>query len=151
MKEGKPAPLFSAQDQNGEIHNLSQYKGKWVLLYFYPKDNTPGCTVEAENFRDELPEFTKRNVQIIGVSTDSVESHKKFAEKFNLEFPLLADTEKKIVEAYGVWGEKKFMGKTYMGTARSSFLINPDGVLVKIYEKVKPKEHAKEVLQDLDG
>lgn len=150
MNINEKAPEFQVLDQEGQTQKLSNYKGKWVLLYFYPKDNTPGCTTEAEHFRDALQDFEKRNVQILGVSTDSVESHKKFADKFNLNFPLLADTEKEIVSAYGVWGEKKFMGKTYMGTNRDSFLIDPEGTIAKVYEKVKPKEHVQEVLADID-
>lgn len=150
IRENKKAPAFSGVDQHGEKHALKNYAGKWVLLYFYPKDNTPGCTTEAENFRDHLKKFKNRNLEVIGVSTDSVESHKKFADKFKLKFPLLADTDKKIVEKYGVWGEKKFMGKTYMGTMRHSFLIDPDGKVRKVYDSVKPKEHAQEVLKDLD-
>ena len=145
----KQAPELSIPDQHGNVHTLSQYKGKWVLLYFYPKDNTPGCTKEAELFQGALTDFKKHNTVVLGVSPDSVESHKKFAEKFSLEFPLLADVEKSVVTAYGVWGEKKFMGRTYMGTMRTSFLIDPEGKVVKVYENVKPKEHTDEVLADL--
>lgn len=150
MNINEKAPAFEVLDQDGKAQKLSDYKGKWVLLYFYPKDNTPGCITEAEHFRDAAQDFEKRNVQVLGVSTDSVESHKKFADKFNLNFPLLADTDKEVVNAYGVWGEKKFMGKTYMGTNRDSFLIDPDGNIAKVYEKVKPKEHVQEVLADID-
>lgn len=145
----KKAPTFKGVDQNGNEHMLSDYAGKWILLYFYPKDNTPGCTIEAELFRDHIDAFGEKDVVILGVSPDSVKSHQKFSEKFDLPFPLLADEDKKIIETYGVWGEKKFMGRTYEGVYRNSFLINPEGVVVKVYENVKPKLHAEEVLKDL--
>jgi len=131
------------------MHSLSDYRGQWVLLYFYPKDDTPGCTTEAVGIKYSFPEFKKLNIQALGVSTDSVASHKKFATKFDLPFPLLADTEKKVVNDYGVWGAKKMMGHEYDGIFRTSFLINPDGKIAKIYEKVKPDGHAEEVLKDL--
>lgn len=143
------APAFSLPDQHGKIHALSDYHGQWVLLYFYPKDDTPGCTTEACRFRDHLPAFTKQNVVIIGVSVDGAKSHEKFAQKYQLPFTLLADEDKKIVNAYGVWQQKKFMGRQYTGIARTSFLINPQGMITKIYEKVKPPIHALEVLADL--
>ena len=146
---GKRAPAFSASDQEGTKHTLSGLKGSWVLLYFYPKDDTPGCTKEACSFRDALPKFKTRQVRVLGVSIDSVKKHQKFALKFKLRFPLLSDEERKIVNDYHVWGEKKFMGRQYMGTFRMSFLINPAGKIVKVYEHVKPEEHPKEVLADL--
>ena len=149
MKNGTLAPDFSLPDQNGKRHRLRDYRGEWVLLYFYPKDMTPGCTAEACAVRDEWPQFEKLDVRVFGVSTDSVKSHAKFAEAYDLPFTLLADTEKKAVEAYGVWGKKKFMGREYLGTKRMSFLIDPKGKVAKIYEKVKPREHAAEVLRDL--
>lgn len=149
LKIGNKAPTFSLPDQDGKIHSLSDYQGKKVLLYFYPKDDTPGCTTEACNFRDEYEEFQKIGLVILGVSADSVKSHKKFAEKFNLNFPLLADEDKKLCEAYGVWGLKKFMGREYMGIARTSFLIDENGNLEKIYEGVKPPVHAEEVKADI--
>ncbi len=149
LKVGDIAPEITLADQDGTMRSLSQYKGQWVLVYFYPKDSTPGCTTEACSLRDSFPSFDKHTCVVLGVSTDSVESHKKFASKFNLPFILLADTEKKTVADYGVWGEKKFMGRTYMGTARTSFLINPQGFIYKIYEKVNPSTHAKEVLVDI--
>lgn len=145
------APDFTLSDQNNTTHTLSDYKGKWVLLYFYPKDDTPGCTVEACSVRDNFLQLKKRGVVVFGVSTDTVSSHKKFEQKYALNFPLLADEEKKVVNAYVVWGEKNFMGKTYMGTHRTSFLINPEGTIAKIYEKVNPKTHIQEVLTDLSS
>lgn len=146
---GKTAPAFTLPDQDGTKHTLKDYRGKWVLIYFYPKDDTPGCTKEACALRDEFPAFGKLKAKIFGVSADTVASHKKFATKYKLPFTLLADPEKKMIEAYGVWGKKKFMGREYMGIARSSFLINPEGKIVKIYEKVNPLTHADEVLADL--
>lgn len=149
VTEKKPAPDFTLPDQNGKEHTLSEYLGKWVLLYFYPKDDTPGCTVEAETMRDNLTTFKRAGTVVFGISPDSIKSHTKFADKFKLTFSILSDEDKKIVKKYGVWGKKKFMGREYMGVERSSFLINPDGVVVKVYAKVKPAEHAKEVLADL--
>jgi peroxiredoxin Q/BCP len=146
---GQKAPEFTLPDQDGIDHSLSDYKGKWVLLYFYPKDNTPGCTIEACTIRDQFKDFKKIDAVVLGVSTDSVKSHKKFADGFNLPFTLLADENKEVVGKYGVFGEKKMMGKTYMGTKRSSFLIDPSGKVAKVYEKVKPETHAEEVLADL--
>ena len=149
IKVGSKAPKFSLQDQNGATHTLSQYQGKKVLLYFYPKDDTPGCTVEACSMRDNLSVFNTITLAVVGISTDGVASHKKFADKFQLNFPLLSDEAKIVVEAYGVWGKKSFMGKEYMGTNRMSFLIAPDGTIAKIYPKVKPDEHAAEVERDV--
>jgi peroxiredoxin Q/BCP len=149
LKEGDPAPDFSAAANGGGKISLADYKGRNVILYFYPKDDTPGCTKEACAFRDGFSEFKKRGAVILGVSTDSVKAHDKFVEKFTLPFPLLADEDKKIVEAYGVWGEKKFMGRKYMGTHRATFLIDGEGVIKKIWPQVKPDEHAAEVLAAL--
>ena len=146
---GKKAPSFTLPDQNGKEHSLADYKGKWVLLYFYPKDDTPGCTIEACTIRDQFKDFKKIGAVVLGVSTDSVASHKKFAAKFELPFTLLADVNKEVVGAYGVFGEKKMMGRAFMGVRRTSFLINPDGNIAKVYEKVKPPEHAGEVIADL--
>ena len=143
------APDFTLPDQDGKSHTLSDYQGKWVLLYFYPKDNTTGCTAQACAIRDEFPAFGKLKVKVLGLSVDPVKSHKKFAEKYELPFTLLADEEKKIVKKYGVWAKKKFMGREYMGTLRTSFLIDPKGKITKIYEGVKPELHAEEVLKDL--
>lgn len=143
------APLFTLVDQNNEKQSLKDYRGKKVLLYFYPKDDTPGCTTEACSFRDHLNDFKKYDVQVLGVSCDSLESHKKFAQKFKLNFPLLADTEKEVVQKYGVWGEKSMYGRKYMGVFRDSFLIDEKGKIVKHYQKVKPAEHIEQVLKDL--
>jgi len=148
-KEGQLAPDFTLPDQNGETHALSRQRGKWVLLYFYPKDDTPGCTKEACMIRDNLPHFGKLGADVFGISVDSVASHKKFAEKYALPFTLLSDEEKTVVERYGVWGKKKFMGREYMGTSRTSFLVDPEGKIAKVYEDVKPETHAEEVLKDL--
>lgn len=146
---GKTAPDFALLDQDGKSHSLKEYKGKWVLLYFYPKDDTPGCTIEACTIRDQFADFKKIKAIVLGVSTDSVASHKKFATGYNLPFTLLADEHKEVVGKYGVFGEKKFMGRTYMGTKRTSFLIDPKGKIAKVYEKVKPLTHAAEVVADL--
>lgn len=148
-KLNSPAPDFTLPDQDNKEHTLSHHRGGWVLLYFYPKDDTTGCTKEACAIRDEFPAFGKLKVKVFGLSVDSVASHKKFAEKYELPFTLLADTEKKVVNLYGVWGKKKFMGREYEGIFRTSFLIDPDGKIVKIYENVKPEIHAEEVLKDL--
>src|SRR5580700_9643078 len=148
-KLNSPAPDFTLPDQDGKEHTLSHHRGDWVLLYFYPKDDTPGCTKQACMLRDALPAFGKLKAKVFGVSVDSVASHKKFAEKYELPFTLLADEDKKVVQLYGVWGKKKMMGKEYEGTMRTSFLINPEGNIAKIYENVKPETHAEEVLEDL--
>ena len=146
---GAKAPAFSAPDQSGKIVSLSDFKGKKVVLYFYPKDDTPGCTTEACSFRDEHSAFLKKGAVVLGVSPDSAKSHSKFIEKFSLPFPLLADEDKKIANAYGVWVEKSMYGKKYMGVERSTFVIGPDGKLLAIYRKVKPAEHTAEVLAAL--
>jgi peroxiredoxin Q/BCP len=146
LKEGAKAPQFTAATSGGGKVSLSDYKGSNVILYFYPKDDTPGCTKEACAFRDHFAEFKRKGAVVLGVSTDPVKSHDKFVEKFKLPFTLLADDDKKIVEAYGVWGEKMFMGRKYMGTHRVTFLIGPDGKIRKIWPTVKPEEHAEEVL-----
>lgn len=146
---GKPVPTFSLKDQEGTSHSLQDYQGKKVLLYFYPKDNTPGCTVEACNFRDRLNELHAHGVQVLGMSKDGVGSKKKFAEKFQLNFPILADEDKEVAEQYGVLKEKSMFGKKYMGIARDSFLIDESGNLIKHYENVKPATHVDDVLADL--
>jgi peroxiredoxin Q/BCP len=140
---------FSLPDQNRKVRKLSSYKGNWVLLYFYPKDDTPGCTKEACGFRDSLNELKKHNVVVLGVSADSVSSHQKFSQKYHLNFPLLSDEKKEVIKAYGAFGKKKFMGREFEGILRISFLINPQGEVVKKYDKVKPEIHAKEVLEDI--
>jgi len=149
LKEGDVAPDFSVPTNGGGRLSLAELKGKNVILYFYPRDDTPGCTKEACAFRDHFAEFKQRGAVVLGVSPDSAKSHDKFVEKFKLPFTLLADEEKKIVEAYGVWGEKSFMGRRYMGTHRVTFLIGPDGRIRKIWPLVKPDEHAAEVLAAL--
>lgn len=146
-KAGDKAPDFSLPDQSGKIHKLTDYHGKKVVLYFYPKDDTPGCTKEACSFRDNFAEFKKAGIEVLGVSVDDEKSHTKFAEKYDLPFTLLADKDKKVVVSYGVWGEKEMYGKKYMGTNRVTFLIGGDGKIVKVFDKVKPDEHAKEVLE----
>ena len=146
---GQQAPDFSVMNQNGEIRTLADYAGKWLLLYFYPKDNTPGCTLEAQVLRDAYKTLQEYEVEVVGVSKDSAESHKKFIAKQNLPFELLADTEHEILQAYDVWKEKSMFGKKYMGIVRTSFLISPDGVIERIYDKVKPATHAEEVLKDI--
>jgi thioredoxin-dependent peroxiredoxin len=149
LKAGDKAPACAAASNGGRAVALADFKGKSVILYFYPKDDTPGCTKEACGFRDQFEEFQKKGAVVLGVSVDPVKSHDKFVEKFKLPFPLLADEDKKIVQAFGVWGEKSFMGRTYLGTHRVTFLIGPDGRIKKIWPKVKPEEHAAEVLAAL--
>lgn len=151
ITENKKAPDFTLPDQTGKEHSLSDYTGRWVLLYFYPKDDTPGCTKEACGIRDNFAAFKRKGIVVLGVSTDSVKSHGKFVQKYNLPFTLLADEDKKVVELYGVWGKKKFMGREYLGTLRNSYLIGPDGKIQKIYEGVKPEEHAAEVLEAVEN
>jgi peroxiredoxin Q/BCP len=150
LKEGDVAPDFSAMTSGGGKISLADLKGKDVLLYFYPKDDTSGCTKEACAFRDDFLVFKKLGVVVLGVSPDSVKSHDKFVKKYGLPFTLLADEDKKIVEAYGVWGMKIFWGRKYLGTHRVTFLIGPDGRIKKIWPDVKPEEHSKEVLESLD-
>jgi len=144
------ASNFSLPDQDGTIHELSDYSGKWVVLYFYPKDDTPGCTKEACSFRDASQEFRDRGVVVLGVSKDSVASHKKFSEKYHLNFPILSDEDKRVIKAYKAWGMKKFMGKEFEGIIRTTYLINPEGEIAKIYPKVNPLIHAGEVLKDIE-
>jgi peroxiredoxin Q/BCP len=146
LKEGDRAPGFTANTSGGGKVALSDFKGKNVILYFYPRDNTPGCTKEACAFRDEFAAFRERGAVVLGVSTDSAESHNKFAAKHKLPFTLVSDEDKKIVRAYGVWGEKSFLGRKYQGTHRVTFLIGPDGRIKKIWSAVKAEVHAKEVL-----
>ncbi len=145
LQEGDAAPDFVTTDQNGNTVKLSDHSGKRIVLYFYPKDDTPGCTKEACSFRDADDVFKAKGIKVFGVSTDSEKSHQKFISKYQLPFDLLADTEKAIVEAYGVWAEKSMYGKKYMGTLRKTFLID-DGKIVKIFDKVNVSEHADEVL-----
>ena len=147
LKEGDNAPDFTSTDQNGNTVSLSDFKGKRVAIYFYPKDDTPGCTKEACSFRDADEIYRSKGITVLGVSTDSEKSHQKFISKFQLPFDLLADTDKKIVEDYGVWGEKSMYGKKYMGTFRKTFLIGGDGKIVRVFDKVDVTAHADEVLE----
>lgn len=149
LKEGDVAPAFTAPTSGGPTASLADFKGRPVILYFYPRDDTPGCTKEACAFRDAFADFTAKGAVVLGVSADSVKSHDKFIQKFKLPFTLLADEDKRIVEAYGVWGEKSFMGRRYQGIHRVTFLIGGDGRIQKIWPKVKPEEHAAEVLAAL--
>jgi len=151
MKIGQKAPDFTVADDSGKKVKLSDFKGKKVVLYFYPKDDTPGCTKEACNFRDGFAEIKKAGAVVLGVSADSVESHKKFKEKFELNFPLLADTDKKMCEAFGVMKEKNMYGKKVMGIARTTFVIGPEGKIQHVFRNVKPEGHALEVLDYLKG
>ncbi len=146
LKKGDKAPTFTTKDQDGKTVKLSDQKGSRVVLYFYPKDDTPGCTKEACSFRDADDVYRKKGIKVFGVSTDDGKSHQKFISKFQLPFDLLADTDKDIVEKYGVWGEKSMYGKKYMGTLRKTFLIDEKGKIVKIFDKVNVAEHADEVL-----
>ncbi|MFO0887058.1 MAG: thioredoxin-dependent thiol peroxidase [Candidatus Saccharimonadales bacterium] len=146
----KVATDFNLKDQNGETVSLKSYLGKWVVLYFYPKDDTPGCTTEACNFRDARGDIVKLNdTVIIGISKDSVASHAKFAKKYGLNFKLLSDPDHKIIETYNSWGKKKFMGREFTGTLRNTFLISPEGLIVKEYLGVNPKQHSSEIIRDL--
>ena len=149
LKEGDPAPGFSANTNGGGKVSLADFQGRNVILYFYPKDDTPGCTKEACAFRDSFADFRKKGAVVLGVSPDSVKAHDKFVSKFRLPFTLLADEDKQIVTAYGVWGQKSFMGRKYLGTHRVTFLIGRDGRIRNIWPKVKPEEHAQEVLAAL--
>lgn len=149
LTENTKAPTFTLPDQEGANHSLSDYQGKWIVLYFYPKDDTPGCTIEACTFRDNYSIFEKEGIVILGVSKDSVKSHAKFVDKFTLPFTLLSDESTEMIKAYEAFGEKKFMGKTFMGVHRISYLIDPEGIIRKVYPKVSPKDHAGEILEDV--
>jgi peroxiredoxin Q/BCP len=149
IASGVPAPEFELKDQTGQVHSLQQYRGQPVVLYFYPKDDTPGCTTEACNFRDDYSAYEQAGVTVIGVSPDTTASHAKFASKYSLQFPLLADPDHSVADAYGVWGPKKMYGKEYYGILRTTFLINREGEIERVFENVKPAEHSKEVLAAL--
>lgn len=149
LKTGDLAPDFSLPDQNGELKSLSDFSGHYLLLYFYPRDFTPGCTKEACSFRDDFADLKKAGITIVGISIDTQDSHHKFSQKYQIPFILLSDTDKKMSQDYGSWQLKKFMGREYYGIVRSSFLIDPRGKIVKIYPKVKPQEHSQEVLKDI--
>jgi len=150
IESGVPAPDFELPDDTGKIRKLSDFRGQPVILYFYPKDDTPGCTTEACNFRDDYSAYEKAEVVILGVSPDSVKSHVKFKEKYGLNFPLLADEDHKVCELYDVWGLKKYRGREYMGVLRTTFLIDAEGNIVQVFEKVKPAEHSAELLEALE-
>jgi peroxiredoxin Q/BCP len=145
----KPAPNFTLPDQNNINHSLSDYHEKWTVVYFYPKDDTPGCTQEACSFRDGREELERHGIVVLGISADSVASHKKFADKHDLNFTLLSNPDKKVIEAYGALGEKSMFGKRYLGILRNTYLVNPDGNIAKVYEKVKPADHAIQILKDI--
>jgi peroxiredoxin Q/BCP len=151
INEGEKAPQFEGKDQDGNMIKLSDYSGKKVILYFYPKDDTPGCTKEACNLRDNYQELKDQGFEIIGVSADTEAKHKKFIDKYELPFPLIADTDKEVIEAFGVWGEKKFMGKTYDGIHRITFVIDENGNVLKRFDKVKTKDHTAQILEALNA
>ena len=146
---GTKAPAFALPDQNGIIHTLEEYKGKKVILYFYPKDNTPGCTKQACGFSERHPQFMEKGAVVIGISKDSVASHKKFEEKYGLTFPLLSDTERAVIEAYDVWKEKKNYGKVSMGVVRTTYLIDEEGIIIKANDKVKAADDAEKMLGEV--
>ncbi|VEP14075.1 Peroxiredoxin Bcp [Hyella patelloides LEGE 07179] len=148
---GQPAPDFTAKDRDGNNVSLTDYSDRWLVLYFYPKDNTPGCTTEAKDFTEYAEQFQELGADIIGISPDSEQSHCKFIEKHNLSIKLLSDPKREVIEAYGVWRLKKFMGKEYMGVVRSTFLISPDGKIAQIWDKVRVKAHVEKVLKELQG
>jgi thioredoxin-dependent peroxiredoxin len=150
IKEGDAAPDFEARDAEGNTVKLSDLRGQKVVLYFYPKDDTPGCTKEACSFRDSFAEYERRGIKVLGVSTDDERSHRKFAEKYSLPFTLLADTDHTLADAFGVYGEKQFMGRNYMGVTRATFLIDEEGRVRKVFDKVKVDEHADDVLKAFD-
>lgn len=148
---GDKAPNFSGKDQNGKTISLADFSGKKVALYFYPKDDTPGCTKEACNLRDNYKTLIEKGIQVIGVSADTEQKHQKFIEKYDLPFPLIADTEKEIIQSFGAWGEKKFMGKVYDGIHRITYLIDEEGKVIERFDKVKTKEHAEQILEALEN
>jgi thioredoxin-dependent peroxiredoxin len=149
LNNGDEAPNFSAKDQHGKTHQLSDYAGKKLVIYFYPKDNTPGCTAQACNLRDNIEALTENNIAVLGVSADSENSHQKFTNKYELNFPLLVDEDRTIIEAFGVWGPKKFMGKTYDGISRTTFIIDENGKLLDVIAKVDTKNHTQQILDIL--
>ena len=150
LETGTKAPDFSLPDQGGVIHSLSRYRGKKVILYFYPRDNTPGCTKQACGFRDLYPQFTEKSAVVLGVSKDSVASHKKFQEKYQLSFPILSDTELQVIQAYDVWKEKKLYGKVSMGVVRITYLIDENGIISKAFGKVKSAQNPEQMLEELN-
>jgi len=151
ISEGETVPKFEAVDANGRKVRSTDFKGKKHVIYFYPKDFTPGCTTEADEFSKDYKKFQKEGIEVIGVSPDDVDSHKKFCDKMGIQFPLLADVDKEISQKFGVWGKKNFMGREYMGVTRSTFLVNEKGKIFKIYPKVKPAGHSQQVLEDFSN
>ncbi len=149
LKEGDKAPTIFGKDQSGKEVDMEAYKGKKVILYFYPKDDTPGCTTEACNFRDSHSELLEKGIAVIGVSADTEKKHQKFIDKYSLPFPLIADTERKLIEAYGIWGLKKFMGREYDGIHRTTFVIDENGIILKVITKVKNKMATEQILEAL--
>ena len=149
LSAGEKAPEFELKDSEGVVHNLSDYKGQTIVVYFYPKDDTPGCTKEACSFRDAYEDFKQAGVEIIGISPDTEKSHSKFIDKFDLPFILLSDPDHAVCEAYGVWGLKKYMGREYEGVYRTTFVIGPDGEIKRVFENVRPADHSQEVLEEL--
>lgn len=149
LKEGDKAPIFNGKNQNGETINLADFKGKKVILYSYPKDNTPGCTAEACNLNENFDDLTNKGFVVIGISPDSEASHQRFITKHSLQFNLITDPEKEILQQYNAWGEKKLYGKTYMGVLRKTFIINEEGIIEKIIEKVKTKDHTNQIYSEL--
>jgi peroxiredoxin Q/BCP len=147
LKEGDKAPYFEGKDQNGNLITADQFKGKKLVLYFYPKDNTPGCTAEACNLRDNYQEFLDKGYAVAGVSADSEKSHQNFSAKYELPFPIISDPDKEIIKAYGAWGEKSMYGKKYEGILRMTFVISEDGFVEKIIEKVKTKDHSRQIFE----
>lgn len=146
LKAGVKAPEFELRDGEGQVHRLSDYLGRTIVVYFYPRDDTPGCTREACSFRDAYDDFAEAGIEILGISPDSELSHYKFMEKYELPFPLLSDSDHKVSQAYGVWGVKHAMGREYEGIFRTTFIIGPDGIIKRVFENVKPAEHSQEVL-----
>ena len=149
LKEGDPAPAFDAVDQDGQRITLQEFRGRKIVLYFYPKDNTPGCTAEACDLRDHYRQFIEKGFEIIGISADSEKSHKKFIAKFDLPFRLVSDVHKKVLQDYGAWGEKKLYGKSFLGIVRKTFIISEDGTIEKIIEKVNTKDHSRQIFEKL--
>lgn len=149
LSEGMKAPEFNLTDSEGNQHQLSDYEGETIVVYFYPKDDTPGCTKEACSFRDAYADFKEAGVEVIGISPDTEKSHKKFANKYDLPFTLLSDPDHEVSEAYGVWGLKKYMGREYEGIYRTTFIIGPEGEIKRVFENVKPSDHSQEVLEEV--
>lgn len=149
LKTGEKAPSFKLQDSEGKVHSLEDYHGKTIVVYFYPKDDTPGCTKEACSFRDDYSAFKEAGIEIIGISPDTIESHQKFSEKYDLPFTLLADPDHEVSKSYEVWGQKKSFGREYEGIFRTTFIVGPEGKIKRVFENVKPSEHSQEVLEEI--